>query len=249
MYNSLQERQESAADKARLLAVSAPHSSDWLHALPISACGLRLDNEAIRVAVGFRLGAKLCEPHHCPCGEEVDIKGLHSLVCKKSAGRMRRHQHLNDVVCRALNKAGVPAVKEPVGLLRSDGKRPDGVTQIPWDSGKCAAWDVTVTDTLAASNLPYSSAAAGGSAERAAEKKEEKYTELAVCYHFIPIAFETLGPVNSSGMEFIKSIGRRLHSCSGDSRSCSFLWQRLSMTVQRYNALCLLGTFETLSDE
>ena len=115
--------------------------------------------------------------------------------------------------------------------------------------GKCAAWDVTVTDTLAASNLPYSSAAAGGSAERAAEKKEEKYTELAVCYHFIPIAFETLGPVNSSGMEFIKSIGRRLHSCSGDSRSCSFLWQRLSMTVQRYNALCLLGTFETLSDE
>ena len=29
-------------DQARLLAVKAPHSSDWLHALPISACGIRL---------------------------------------------------------------------------------------------------------------------------------------------------------------------------------------------------------------
>ena len=26
----------------------------------------------------------------------------------------------------------VPAIKEPAGLLRSDGKRPDGSTQIPW---------------------------------------------------------------------------------------------------------------------
>ena len=33
---------------------------------------------------------------------------------------------------------------------------------------------------LAASNLPYSSVAAGGSAEIAAKKREEKYTELAV---------------------------------------------------------------------
>ena len=56
---------DSAADaynKVRLLAVTAPHSGDWLHARPISACGLRLDNEAIRVAVGLRLGVTLCQP-------------------------------------------------------------------------------------------------------------------------------------------------------------------------------------------
>jgi len=49
--------------QARLLAVSAPHSCDWLHALLISSCGLRLDDEAVRVAVGLHLGARLCEPH------------------------------------------------------------------------------------------------------------------------------------------------------------------------------------------
>jgi len=57
-----------AADKARLmlisperyhqallLAVSAPHSGDWLHVLPISSCGLHLDDEAVRFAVGLLL--------------------------------------------------------------------------------------------------------------------------------------------------------------------------------------------------
>ena len=34
-------------DRARLLASMPHHSGNWLHALPISSCGLRLDNEAL----------------------------------------------------------------------------------------------------------------------------------------------------------------------------------------------------------
>ena len=33
--------------RARLLALSSPHAGDWLNALPISAVGLRMSNEAI----------------------------------------------------------------------------------------------------------------------------------------------------------------------------------------------------------
>ena len=36
--------------------MSAAHSSDWLNALPIASCVLRLDNEEIWVALGLRLG-------------------------------------------------------------------------------------------------------------------------------------------------------------------------------------------------
>ena len=248
LFHTLLARQESLVDRARLLAVSAPHSSDWLHALPISACGLRLDNEAIRVAVGLRLGSKLCEPHVCSCGAHVDHRGLHGLVCRKSAGRIGRHQHLNDVICRTFIKAGIPSVKEPPGLSRTDGKRPDGATQIPWSSGKCLIWDVTVTDTLAASNLPLSSTAPGEAAEFAAEKKVAKYALLSDHYIFQPIAFETLGPVNQTALNFIGSLGLKSQASSGDSRSGSFLWQRLSVVIQRYNAVCLLGTFATLSE-
>ena len=42
--------------KARLLASRNPDGGHWLHAWPISACGLRLDDEAVRVAIGLRLG-------------------------------------------------------------------------------------------------------------------------------------------------------------------------------------------------
>ena len=234
--------------RARLLAVSAEHSSDWLHALPLSACGLRMDDNTIRISVGLRLGAKLCEPHSCVCGADVDILGHHGLVCNKSAGRSSRHNYINDLIWRALGRAGVPSVKEPSGLTRDDGKRPDGLTQIPWEAGRCVTWDVTVTDTLAASNISHSALAAGAAAEKAAERKLQKYTELSACYTFVPVAFETLGPVNSLGAEFIRSIGIRARGSSGDVREGCFLWQRLSMAIQRFNAVCIQGTFETLKD-
>ena len=53
-------------DKSRLLAVTSSHSGDWLHALPIASCGLRLENEDIRVAVSLRLDTALCQAHQCP---------------------------------------------------------------------------------------------------------------------------------------------------------------------------------------
>jgi len=40
--------------------------------LPLSGCGLRLDDRAVHIAVGLRLGANICEPHQCPCGATVD---------------------------------------------------------------------------------------------------------------------------------------------------------------------------------
>jgi len=56
------------------LASVAPHSGNWLLALPIASCGLRLEDEAVRVAVGMRLGLTLCVPHKCYCGSDVDTQ-------------------------------------------------------------------------------------------------------------------------------------------------------------------------------
>ena len=95
----------SDIDKARLLAVKADHGSEWIFALPISACSLRISNEAVRIAIGLRLGLNICEPHSCPCGGVVDAKGIHGLSCKRSAGRSIRHQQINDLVWRALRRA------------------------------------------------------------------------------------------------------------------------------------------------
>jgi len=73
---------ESSEERARFLATASPHSDDWIHALPIAECGLRLDDKAIRVAVGLRLGSNLCVPYVCRCGSQVDARELHGLTCK-----------------------------------------------------------------------------------------------------------------------------------------------------------------------
>lgn len=230
-------------DKARLLATSGQHSSDWLHAMPISSCGLRLDDETVRVAVGLRLGLELCEVHECPCGATVDTRGTHGLSCRQGAARATRHQQLNDLIYRALRRADVPAAKEPSGLSRSDGKRPDGLTLIPWQQGRCLTWDVTVTDTLAASYSSISSTSSGAVAEAAATRKTAKYTTLVDTYMFVPVAIETLGPLCGEAMSFLRELGRRLSERTEDPRETKFLFQRVSILLQRFNAVAFRASF------
>jgi len=100
-------------NKARLNAVTSPHAGNWLSTIPVTACGLDLSKEAIRVAIGLRLGnpsghwtaswscvvmLDLCAPHQCQCGETADQRGHHGLVCRRSAGRTARHFAVNDIV-------------------------------------------------------------------------------------------------------------------------------------------------------
>ena len=81
--------------------------------------------------MALRLGCSVCVAHTCRCGALVDAR--HGSVCKQAPSRIARHQAINDVIARAITAAGVPVTKEPVGLVRIDGKRPDGLTLIAWD--------------------------------------------------------------------------------------------------------------------
>lgn len=232
-----------AYHQARLGAAASAHSGDWLLALPITSCGLRLDDETIRIAVCLRLGATVCEPHNCPCGAMVTADGSHGLSCRLGPGRLARHATLNDLISRGLSRAGIPNIKEPPGMSRTDGKRPDGLTLIPWRSGRCLVWDVTVSDTVAPSYLQSSSAFAGAAAEQAATRKITKYSQLLQTHQFVPIAFETMGPINTTGLDFIKELGRRITLTTGDLKETSYLLQRLSVTIQRFNAIAFRGSF------
>ena len=174
----------------------------------------------------------------------VDARGSHGLSCRRSAGRQTRHALLNDAIHRALVQAGVPANKEPTGLMLSGDRRPDGCTLVGWESGKSLAWDVTVPDTLAPSHVAETCQMAGAAAEGAAKHKTDKYAELRRGIAFCPIAIETMGPINGEGDDFISKLGHRLSAATGDPRAGSFLYQRLSIIIQRCNAICFSGTFE-----
>ena len=234
--------------KASFLAATAPHSGDWLNALPIASCGLRMDDESVRVSVALRLGLSVCVPHTCPCGKDVDARGQHAFVCKHAPGRIQRHHALNDVIARSFASAGIPISKEPSGIYCDSVKRPDGITLVPWHSGRAMAWDVTVATTLADSYLQASSGTAAAAAEAAASRKEAKYADLPASYSFQPIAVEMLGPINESAIGFLRELGRRISAKVQDERHISFLFQRLSVTVQRFNSIILHDSFSPCSD-
>jgi len=94
---------------------------------------------------------------------------------KKAPSRTSRHHALNDLVARAFASAAIPMAKEPQGLSRADGKRPDGLTMVPWREGKPLTWDITVVCPLAESYIGDSATNAGSVAEAAATRKAAKY--------------------------------------------------------------------------
>ena len=59
-YENLLDTAPDTYSRSRLLAAAKKESGAWLHAFPMSALGLRMDDEVIQVAIGLRLGATLC---------------------------------------------------------------------------------------------------------------------------------------------------------------------------------------------
>ena len=52
-----------------------------------------------------------------------------------------------------------------------------------------------------------------------------------------------MGPMNSAGLKFVSDIGRRITQISKDNRESAFLFQRLSVLIQRFNSVAIRGTF------
>ena len=207
--STLFENASSPQDKARLLAVSRKESGAWLNAFPCPNLGTHLDNDTIRISVGLRLGIKLCQPHKCQCGVLVDELGTHGLSCRKSAGRLSRHSAINDILKRACASINVPSILEPSGVYRDDGKKPDGLTLVPWSKGKCLLWDATCADTMADSYLSSTSRNAGSAALRAENRKFKRYEGVSSLYLFCPFAVETFGPFGDEAQKLVKELGRR----------------------------------------
>ena len=176
------------------------------------------------------------------CGAEVNHLGTHGLSCVQSEGHHHRHAVINDIVHRALIAAHIPSRSEPSGIFRSDGKCPDGITVVPWKSGRLLVWDVTCPDTFAPSYLPSAASGVGAVTAAAEERKKRKYSHLDQCHLFVPVAIETTGVFGPETMEFLREMGRRLQLVSADHNSTTYLIQRLSVVVQRGNAASVLGS-------
>ena len=71
----------------------------------------------------------------------------------------------------------------------------------------------------------------------AATRKEVKYGGIVGRHMFEPIPVETLGVFIASAVRLLNDLGRRISSISDDTRETSHLYQRVSVLVQRFNAV------------
>jgi len=112
-------------------------------------------------------------------------------------------------------------MKEPRGLVRDDGKRPDDLT-----------YDVTVVDILGNAYLQQCHHQCLCRWEQA-----QLTHSLNGTHDFFRVALETPGPMSVSTQEFLAQIGRSLTEVATDPRETTFLFQRFSVdhrpTLQR----------------
>jgi len=132
---------------------------------------------------------------------------------------------VNSLIERELVLANVPALLVPSSLCRNDGKRPDGLTVLPWANGHCLVWDFTCPNTLATSHLNRPGAVANDEESQ----KSLKYLSLSAQYSFVPVIIETL-------------------IAPGDETLASGFWTAHHGYNRTDNAACIVGAVHPLVD-
>ena len=107
------------------------------------------------------------------------------------------------------------------------------------------AWDVTMPDTYAQSNLPTTATNVGHAADKSAVSKTQKYQSILHTHLFTPIAIETAGVWNNQAREFITELGKRITTVNGEIKETSYIFQQVSVAIQSGNMLSFIGSFTT----
>jgi len=137
----------------------------------------------------------------------------------------------DDILCRAIKRAQIPAVKEPMSLLQQDGKWPDGMGCN--SSGHLCR----------VAHKPYSQGSRS-SGQQSIGQQDSQIRSSVCLTHFCPQSrWQAHG--GQSAIELIQEIGKRITTVTEDTRETVFLFQRLSIALQKGNAIAFQSTFET----
>ena len=90
---------------------------------------------------------------------------------------------------------------------------------------------------MAPSYAAISSVSAGLVAEQSSARKLAKYSELAINYISVPIDMESFCSICAEALTFLSELGRRISAVIGDMRETTFLFQRLSIPIQRFHCI------------
>ena len=80
----------------RSYSASSPHSGDWLMAPPITLIGLRLSDEMIRIAIGFRL--RLGRVSLMSIWKRGKHQRSTQTIMQTRSAQQQRHTELNGII-------------------------------------------------------------------------------------------------------------------------------------------------------
>jgi hypothetical protein len=194
---------------SRMRCISAQHASDWKAAIP-SNSDLTLTDDQYRIAAKMNLGINIPLPDDCfscNCKDAVKNDNGHFMSCNHHKRReiTIRHNLVLSVLHRLINYVGGVAVREPIDLHDSDGRRPD--LQLILRSLH-ALVDVMITNPLCPSHLIASSKEALSSVRRGERIKTNKYKDTASQHlaKFIPFVMESTGGLGDSAVSLLNQI-------------------------------------------
>ena len=164
------------------------------------------------------------------------LRALHGLSCCRSQCLYPKHS-LSEcgVVKESLGSAKISSQLEPNGVLRSDSKRPDRLSLVPWKWAQSLVWAITCTYTYAQSHL-----ALVGIEELSIYHKRNLYQELDSVYLLVSLAFETSRAFGWL-QPFFTDLGKWVEEPRAYILLCFSMWllKFSGVTWQPYWGLCL----------
>ena len=134
--------------------------------------------------------------------------------------------------------------------MASIGQTARGQMEQPWSLGvvvRCSCGPPPAR-TLAPSYSSLATREAGAVAEEAERRKKDKHSHLERSHCFIPVAVETLRVFGPEARYLVKDLGRRIAHASLEPLFTHYLRQRISVAVQRGNAVAILSSISTTID-
>nr|GEX89419.1 putative reverse transcriptase domain-containing protein [Tanacetum cinerariifolium] len=220
----------------------APHTQDFLLAIPIDELGQHMSPVEYRTILKYRLMISLFPVDAiCPVCRKacLDSFGEHAVHCKELSGFKYRHDMVRDIIFDISRRARISAKKEaPVHFLidPSDGRstlKPADVLVFGWVGGKHACVDLTGASSLI--GLNSRGFTAGHAALKAASEKVTKH-EIACIenqYVFIHFAFDTFGFLALEVVEFLSRVQRVMHINVLTHRSTNVVFKRIDFAIQK----------------
>ena len=144
-----------------------------------------------------------------------------------------------------MNCAQIPSVKEPVRLMRQDGERPDGTTILPWSRGRRCQCQLG-TFRCQIHTLTFMSSTQPEKWEQQPIMQRPTRTPSTASYSTLMCSFRW--PLRQGVHGTIRRCNwyRRLEdgrpswaNITGDERETTFLFQQLSVALQRGNAVSM----------